>query len=238
MSERYWIKLYHEILDDPKMATLNDSQWRFVIELFLIAGRTSSDGHIPDAHKIAWILRRDEKVVEKQLTEIKKVGIISKNNTGWIVDHFFDRQQPSTDAERKRQQRERDHQKQYYGEKDVTNQSQNVTQNRLTDTEQNRTELDASIALVFKEYENNIELLTKRTSEAIGSWLDDKTPPEWIIDAIHEAADHGARNWKYIEAILKNWKAKGRGDKRKPTERETFDANGVSSITGKKRGEK
>ena len=55
----YWIKLYHEILDDPKMATLPDRLWRKVIEIFLIAGKLSPDksGQLPETNQIAWLLR-------------------------------------------------------------------------------------------------------------------------------------------------------------------------------------
>ena len=35
MSSFYWIKLYHEVLDDPKMALLPDRLWRRTIELFI-----------------------------------------------------------------------------------------------------------------------------------------------------------------------------------------------------------
>ena len=44
MASRYWIKLYHEILEDPKMGRLSDRQFRRVIELFLLAGDCEMDG--------------------------------------------------------------------------------------------------------------------------------------------------------------------------------------------------
>ena len=47
MASRYWIKLYHEILDDPKMGRLTDRQYRRVIELFLMAGDCEMDGGLP-----------------------------------------------------------------------------------------------------------------------------------------------------------------------------------------------
>ena len=37
-------------------------------------------------------------------------------------------------------------------------------------------------------------------------------PEEWIVDAIHEAVRNSAQSWVYIEAILKNWRAEGRGN--------------------------
>jgi DnaD/phage-associated family protein len=37
-------------------------------------------------------------------------------------------------------------------------------------------------------------------------------PLKWTLDAIHEAAVQNKRSWKYIEAILKRWKAQGNQD--------------------------
>ena len=45
----------------------------------------------------------------------------------------------------------------------------------------------------------------------------DEYPSDWIEQAIDEAAIHNARNWGYIEAILKRWKVDGFKNK-KPSE--------------------
>ena len=130
----YWMKLYMEILDDPKMATLPDRLWRRVIELFLLAGRFNKQGHLPDTRQLAWVLRTSPDDLDMDLRQIESIGVIQRTGEGWYVVNFQKRQAPSTEAERKRQQRERDHRRQYY----VTNLSRNVTQIRSdtdTDTE-------------------------------------------------------------------------------------------------------
>ena len=38
MSAKYWIKLYHEILYDRKMATMSADLWQRTIQMFLLAG--------------------------------------------------------------------------------------------------------------------------------------------------------------------------------------------------------
>lgn len=134
----YWIKLYQEILDDPKMATLPDRLWRRVIELFLIAGRTSDTGELPDTKQVAWILRCPLDDIQVDMEQIQSTGIIARTNTGWFITQFAKRQAPAPAKERKQQQRDRDHKDQYYGHDDVTKMSQSVTQiDRLTD---NRTD--------------------------------------------------------------------------------------------------
>ena len=60
MTKRFWIKLYIEILDDPKMGRLGDDLWRRAAELFLLAGKEGNDGALPPIDEMAWTLRLSE----------------------------------------------------------------------------------------------------------------------------------------------------------------------------------
>ena len=160
----YWIKAYHEILDDPKMATLPDRLWRRVMEIFLLAGRLSKDkdGNIPDTKQLAWILRMNTDDLSMDLRQLEILGIIKSTQTGWLVINFKKRQAASTDAERKKQQRERDQRKQYYNDDNVTELSRNVTQStedRVQNTE-SEAETDSGASANFDEI---LSLLRKLT---------------------------------------------------------------------------
>lgn len=166
MSE-YWIKLYHEILDDPKMATMDNDLWRFVIELFLAAGKINKGGYLPKPKQISWILRRDTEEVEGYLELAIEAGIIESVEGGYTVINFEKRQAASTDKERKEQQRERDRKKQYYGT-DQSQECHEVVTNRetdqnRTDTDQNRTEKPSPFELIPQNL---------RTPEFIEKWKD------------------------------------------------------------------
>lgn len=63
---------------------------------------------------------------------------------------------------------------------------------------------------IFTLYENEIGIITKMVSDEL-TLAEQEYPAEWFRDAFKEAADHNARNWKYVLAILKSWKANGRG---------------------------
>lgn len=63
---------------------------------------------------------------------------------------------------------------------------------------------------IFTLYQNEIGPLTPMISDALQAAEKDY-PIQWFPSAFKEAADHNARNWKYIEAILRNWKDKGLG---------------------------
>jgi len=69
---------------------------------------------------------------------------------------------------------------------------------------------DADYGRVCVAYENNIGAITQHIGETL-SHACDEYPPEWIVEAINESAERNVRNWKYIDAILKNWNVTGRG---------------------------
>lgn len=95
MPSYSWIKLYHEIIDDPKMGQMPDSLWRRTIELFLLAGRNGNDGLLPALHDSAWALRSSDEQLEADLESLSKVGITHKDSAGrWHVSNFAKRQAP------------------------------------------------------------------------------------------------------------------------------------------------
>jgi hypothetical protein len=177
MSGYYWIKLYHEVLDDPKMATLPDRLWRRVVELFLMAGRMGKTGHLPDAAQIAWMLRMDRDGLDMDLRQLLATGIIEKVNDGYQVVNFAKRQEALDPAERMRNMRERQKRDQYYNA-NVTDLLQNVTQiNRLTESEV-ETEKTASTFSTFQDDPGLERIFTEVTS-----WM--SIPSSYRADAIH-----------------------------------------------------
>lgn len=108
MAAKYWIKLYHEILSDPKMGRLPDNLWRRTIELFLMAGEEDNQGQLPCTGDIAWRLRQPEETLEADLNRLESLGILTKNEDGtWLVTNFAKRQAPTETIDRVRQFRER-----------------------------------------------------------------------------------------------------------------------------------
>jgi len=96
-----WIKLYIEILDDPKMGRLPDRLFRRAIELFLLAGKNGSDGYLPSVEDMAWILRVGNDEMLDTLYELEKINIVHEAEPGlWVVTHFKERQDADTPAER------------------------------------------------------------------------------------------------------------------------------------------
>ena len=102
MSNRHWIKLWLEVLDDPLMGNLPDDVWRLAIELFLVAGENGNNGKIPEKSALSWRLRRRENDLETLLKKLEKTGIVRQLKTGWVVSRFKKRQSAVPGIERTR----------------------------------------------------------------------------------------------------------------------------------------
>ncbi len=61
---------------------------------------------------------------------------------------------------------------------------------------------------IFKLYEQNIGPLTPLLADTLKD-AEQTYPDDWIAEAIREAVLNNKRNWKYVEAILRNWKDEG-----------------------------
>ena len=102
MAAKYWIKLYHEILDDYKMHRLSDRLWRRTIELFLLAGDLDADGALPDLEEIAFRLRVNPEDLQGEIAELVHIGILTMADDGLVVTQFAARQAASDSTERSR----------------------------------------------------------------------------------------------------------------------------------------
>ena len=121
MASNYWIKLYHEMLDDPKMCRLTDRQYRRVVELLLLAGDYEQDGSLPEYCDIEFRLRNPEGLKE-DIEILLKCGILSiDNQEGYYITKWKNRQCAMSNKERQSRYRESKHKELYYSNEPVTN---------------------------------------------------------------------------------------------------------------------
>jgi DnaD/phage-associated family protein len=62
---------------------------------------------------------------------------------------------------------------------------------------------------VFKLYEENFGPLTPMIADTLKD-AEETYSEEWIAEALEIAVKNNVRNWKYVEAILKRWREKGK----------------------------
>ena len=108
MGNNYWIKLYHEMLLDPKVGRLSDGAFRLMVNCFLLAGEAGENGLLPTTADMAWRLHLEETALLAQLEELAGVEIVVVREDGrWWVRKFAVRQGPISDAEKQRDYRDR-----------------------------------------------------------------------------------------------------------------------------------
>ena len=219
MAAKYWIKLYHEILRDPKMGRLPDRTWRRAIELFLLAGESGDDGLLPDTDDIAWQLRVDAETLQADLETLAEHGIVTETEDGWLVTNFEARQGPVPGSERVARYRERKRKDQYDGNGDVT--SRYTEPDTDTEPEPESAALSSFIADSVHAFENCIGLVVGETqTEEVKAFLGDlhaRGHPEWWQLALDVACDNNARKWSYVRAVLQNWLKQGRPGLKPPS---------------------
>ncbi|MBM3151281.1 MAG: DnaD domain protein [Chloroflexi bacterium] len=64
---------------------------------------------------------------------------------------------------------------------------------------------------IFRLYEENIGPLTPLIADMLKD-AEREYHAEWIAEALEIAVVKNVRNWKYVEAILKRWKEKGKNE--------------------------
>ena len=100
MASRYWIKLHHALLDDPRMGRLSDSQFRLAINLMLLAGDYEQGGLLPVMEDVRWRLREPEHF-EADLAALVRCGILTEEDDGGLwVARFAERQGAMSAGER------------------------------------------------------------------------------------------------------------------------------------------
>lgn len=152
MASKYWIKLYHEILDDPKMGMMTPELWQRTVQLFLVAGEYDQNGLLPPVQQLAWRLRLGNEECNETLHKLLQCNIIAvTDDEKFIVKNFQKRQKASDGAERVRQYRERKAPKQAKrgnssNEQSVTNMKRNGNENvtkRYPDTDKESVSKDS-----------------------------------------------------------------------------------------------
>ncbi len=126
---RHWVKLWTEMLDDPKMGRLTDRQHRLCTNLFCLAGIIDDDGRLLSTEDIAYRVRRDNSTVAEDMAALAAVNIVEQVDGAWYLVHFGARNEkpPSAQPEAIRDRVNRYREKQRECNDDVTTLQENVT---------------------------------------------------------------------------------------------------------------
>lgn len=95
-----WLRLYDELLDDPKVQRLPAGDFKAWVNLLCLANR--HDGVLPDEEAIAFALRIDEIACRSLLERLSNAGLIDRLNGGAngsrIAPHGWNKRQYKSDT--------------------------------------------------------------------------------------------------------------------------------------------
>lgn len=128
---RYWVKLWTEMLDDPKMGRLTDRQHRLCTNLFCLAGIVDNEGRLLSTADIGYKVRRSDLAdLEADLQALAAVNILECGEGGiWQLVHFGNRNErpPSAQPEAVKERVARYRETKRECNDDVTTLPKNVT---------------------------------------------------------------------------------------------------------------
>ena len=115
-----WFRMYGEMMDDPKIGTLTDAEFRTWVELLCTACKAEDDGntHLTEAD-INWALRRN---ATETLQKLLNRDLVTINDAGQIVICSWEKRQKKSDSstERVRAYREKSKQDKALDESNAT----------------------------------------------------------------------------------------------------------------------
>lgn len=166
----YWLKLYTEILDDPKYYHLSDLAKLGMIELMMVAKKYDHNGELPPIEDVCFYTRRSEEWWKPVYEELHKIKYLVTEDEKTFIRKFAERQEKVEPAERQRKSRQRKQKQEYEEEtchEPVTNVSQNVTEirDRLRDRED--IDIDTEEELI-KQPANKNKVFTSKFVDLIG----------------------------------------------------------------------
>ena len=114
-GKTHWIKLYVEMLDDPKVGLLPDAiKWRWV-SVLLLAGELNEDGFLPDVNDMAWRLHTNVETLQGEMRTMAGRGLVelsqyTDGSERWFIPAFVARQAAASSTERSQMHRHRQRQ--------------------------------------------------------------------------------------------------------------------------------
>lgn len=133
-----WLRLYDDLVDDPKVQRLPGDLFKALINLWCITSQ--NDGALPPTADIAFKLRISVAKVEATIAGLRNAGLIDDDGNGNLAPHNWNGRQFKSDVSTERVQRFRKR------PRNVSSTVSETPPETPPDTEQNRTESETDAA--------------------------------------------------------------------------------------------
>jgi len=114
MASKYWLKLFHETIYDPKIMMRSPGARLRWYECLCLAGDFDRDGELPPIENMIYVFRVEEKQLLDELNELIKTGLILFENGVYFIKNWHSRQIAMDTNERSLRYRESKQKREYY----------------------------------------------------------------------------------------------------------------------------
>jgi len=116
MASKYWLKLFHETIYDPKVMMRSPGARLRWYECLCLAGDLDLDGELPSIEHMIFVFRISEEQLLDELSELISAGLMIREGAKYFVKNWIKRQGLMPDDERKRRERADAKKQEYYGQ--------------------------------------------------------------------------------------------------------------------------
>ena len=162
----YWLKLYTDILDDPKYFKLSKEARLGMYELLLVAKKIENGeltGQLPCVEDIAFYTRRPVEEWQKVMPELVSIGLITDQDNP-VITNYIKRQDAIPPDERMKQHRKKRNDSVMNDDTQMQRDCNDNVTNRNGETEaeadKKRIELELANKTISEERRKALEKLT------------------------------------------------------------------------------
>ena len=154
MASKYWLKLFHETIYDPKVMMMSPGARLRFYECLCLAGDYDRGGELPEVQHMAFVFRVTEDQLISELKELVTSGIFDLVGNTYTIRKFGDRQSAMSPQERMERLRDTKRNEEYENQKRVSNEP--VTKRNKISNEpvtKRKTDIDIDIDKIKKKKE-------------------------------------------------------------------------------------
>ncbi|PXX77395.1 phage replisome organizer N-terminal domain-containing protein [Dielma fastidiosa] len=229
MNDVKWIKLTVNVFDDEKIKfieTMPNGDTLIIIwfKLLCLAGKCNSGGYIMLTDKLAYtdemlssIFRKDIKMIQFALNTFQMLDMVEIVENRYFISNWDKHQ--SLDKLEAKKAYDREYQKKVREAKKISLENRTSVVRVSNDNRSLELELDLDkesikeeeprACVLFDLFETEMQRpITQKECELLSEWLQE-FPSDVLELSLTEAVKSNARNFRYIEAILNNWRQAG-----------------------------
>lgn len=203
---RPWVKLYTEIIDDPKIGKLSLADRGVWMMLLALAGQLDDyddngkqTGRLSTLEDVAWHIRCPIEDLASSIEHFKAARMIHEDGGVLVLTHFAERQDALSGAERARYHRRNRGKREYYETETLAKQVSNepvtnryVDKNRVdTESRASAKNADAHQPLDLPKAADQMAVLFPQSGNGVGDVMRDVCNSGWTIkqqDALRAVA--------------------------------------------------